>query len=71
MTQTDRRPGDGHRGDVDDHSQAGKVSAECSRTTWLPITSSKDALDLLDALDLCACWTAPHRRRCRTRRWSR
>ncbi|MGH3550510.1 MAG: hypothetical protein ACRDQU_20800 [Pseudonocardiaceae bacterium] len=64
MTETTRRPGEGHRGDVDDQP-GGEVSAEGSRITCLPVRSLSQALDHLDSLGLCCCWVAPRRRRCR------
>jgi Bifunctional DNA primase/polymerase, N-terminal len=40
MTEADRRPGEGHRGDIDDQSRAGEVSSsENSRITRLPVRS--------------------------------
>ena len=45
-------------------TMAGKV-------TCLPVPSLTTALDHLDAVGLCCCWTAPYRRRCKAWRWSR
>lgn len=38
------------------------------RVTTLPVLSLTLALDHLDHLGLCACWTAPRRRHWRARR---
>ncbi|MGB8200043.1 MAG: hypothetical protein WCF33_10165 [Pseudonocardiaceae bacterium] len=68
MTEADRRPGEGHRGDIDDQSRAGEVSSsEGSRITRLPVRSLVAALNNLDDLGLCCCWVAPHGRRCKAR----
>lgn len=68
MSQTKRRPGRNRDG-VND--QAGsEVNGHDSRPAVLPVPSLVSALDLLDELDLCACWVAPRRRRCKAR-WSR
>lgn len=66
MEKMKRRPGLTPRTGASD--QAGsKVGTDGSRPIPLPVSSLSVALDWLDSQDLCSCWVAPRRRRCRRR----
>jgi hypothetical protein len=54
----------GRAGDDDTRTRNNSPSV-AQRVTALPVRSLTAALDLLDSLDLCCCWTAPHDRRCK------
>lgn len=69
MTPTERRPGE-DRGGIDDLLAGGVGTEDSHRVIPLPVRSLTQALDHLDERGLCACWTAPYRRRCKARRWS-
>jgi hypothetical protein len=53
------------------HDTADASPSFAQRVTRAPVPSLVATLDHLDAAGVCACWTAPRRRRCRARRWSR
>jgi hypothetical protein len=69
MIHAERRSGVSTRTGADDQLAA-EVGPEDNRIVRLPVRSLTAALDYLDGIGLCACWTAPRRRRCKAR-WSR
>lgn len=64
-----RRPGRDRDGA--DDQPGGGVDDQDNRIVRLPVSSLTAALNWLDGVGLCACWTAPRRRRCKATRWSR
>ncbi|MBV8542553.1 MAG: hypothetical protein JO268_18800 [Pseudonocardiales bacterium] len=67
---TNPRPPEGGAGAPEAVSTAARRSQGTPDTrhaaaVQLPVQSLVTALDLLDDLDLCYCWVAPRRRRCR------